>query len=123
MSSISETVSSSQYSLKNSWFSICSKSVELDLPTPKWKKYAWSCNEASAKRLYRGIAIQKPKFIVETGTFEGLGTFIMAKAAHENNNGAHIFTIDYDGDPNVQLPREDWLQLKGMANSNLKCNT
>jgi hypothetical protein len=56
---------------------------------------------------------------VETGTFEGLGTFTMAMAAQENNNGARIFTVDYDGDPDVSIPMEEWLLLRKLRDENL----
>lgn len=114
----SAILTTSQNSLMNFWHSICNEKTKLCLPTAKWKR-KWSCNEASAMRLYNGIRILKPKVIVETGTFEGLGTFTMAKAAHENNNGARIFTIDYDGDPTTKLQQEDWLELKQIREHNL----
>ena len=104
--------------LQEAWPAICDFSVRLDLPPSRWK-YAWSTHEFSAKRLYNAIRWRQPKIIVETGTFEGLGTFTMAKAAQENANEAKIFTIDYDGDPDVSIPMEDWLQLRHFRDENL----
>jgi predicted O-methyltransferase YrrM len=104
--------------LKEAWPAICDFSVQLELPPSRWK-YAWSTHELSAKRLYNGIRWRRPEIIVETGTFEGLGTFTMAMAAQENNNAARIFTIDYDGDPDVSVSTEDWLLLRHFRDENL----
>jgi hypothetical protein len=104
--------------LKEAWRDICDFSVRLDLPPSRWK-YAWSTHEMSAKRLHNAIRWRQPEIIVETGTFEGLGTFAIAKAAQANANGAKIFTIDYDGDPDVSIPLEDWLQLREIRERNL----
>ena len=71
--------------LREAWPAICNFSVQLELPPSRWK-FAWSTHELSAKRLYNGIRWRRPQIIVETGTFEGLGTFTMAMAAQENDN-------------------------------------
>lgn len=106
--------------LKEAWPSICDFSVTLDLPPSRWKR-EWSTHEKSAQRLYNAIRWHKPRVIVETGTFEGLGTYTMAKAAAENGNGAKIFTIDYDGDPEeISIPMEDWLELRRFREENLQ---
>ena len=104
--------------LKEAWPAICDFSVRLDLPPSRWK-YAWSTHEISAKRLHNAIRWWQPRTIVETGTFEGLGTFAIAKAAQANANRARIFTIDYDGDPDVSISAEDWLQLRKIREQNL----
>ena len=104
--------------LKDAWPAICDFSIQLDLPPSRWK-HAWSTHTLSAKRLYNAIRWHQPKIIVETGTFEGLGTFTMARAAQENG-GAKIFTIDYDGDPDVSIPMEDWLELRRYRDENLQ---
>jgi len=104
--------------LKTAWPSICDFSITLDLPPSRWK-HAWSTHELSAKRLYNSIRWHKPEIIVETGTFEGLGTYTMAKAVQENGGGK-IYTIDYDGDPDVSIPMEDWLQLRKFRDENLQ---
>jgi len=104
--------------LKEAWPAICDFSVRLDLPPSRWR-YAWSTHELSAKRLYNAIRWRKPKIIVETGTFEGLGTFTMAMAAQENGNAARIVTIDYDGDPDASIPMEEWLLLRKLRDENL----
>jgi cephalosporin hydroxylase len=106
--------------LKEAWPSICDYSVRLDLPPSRWK-YEWSTHRRSAQRLYNAIRLSKPQIIVETGTFEGLGTYTMAKAAAENDNGARIFTVDYDGDPEEgSIPMEDWLELRRFREENLE---
>jgi len=66
----------------------------------------------------------KPGTIIETGTFEGHGTFAMAAAASENNNGAVIYTIDYDGDP-VQdekgtVSEHEWSELSRIRQENIE---
>lgn len=105
--------------LKNDWPAICDFSINLDLPPSRWKQQ-WSTHEKSAKRLVNAIRLRKPQILVETGTFEALGTFAMAKAASENNNGARIFTVDYDGDPEESgIPLEDWLELRRFREENL----
>ena len=105
--------------LKDAWPAICDFSVKLDLPRSRWK-HAWSTHEKSGKRLFNAIRWHQPKIIVETGTFEGIGTYTMAKAAAANDNGARIFTIDYDGDPDVSIPMEDWLELRRFREENLQ---
>ncbi len=105
--------------LAAAWPEICNFSADLALPPSRWK-HDWSTHEMSAKRLHNALRWQKPKIIVETGTFEGLGTYTMAKAAQENGNGARIFTIDYDGDPDVSIPMEDWEALRGFRDENLQ---
>lgn len=105
--------------LPAAWPSICDFSVSLDVPAGRWK-HAWSTHELSAKRLYNAIRWRRPEIIVETGTFEGLGTWVMAKAAQENGNGAKIFTIDYDGDPEASsISRQDWEDLRRIRAENL----
>jgi Methyltransferase domain len=104
--------------LRQAWPAICDFSVRLELPPSRWK-YSWSTHELSAKRLYNAIRWRQPRIIVETGTFEGLGTFTMAMAAQENNNAAKILTIDFDGDPDVTVPMEDWRQLRQFREENL----
>jgi predicted O-methyltransferase YrrM len=104
--------------LREALSAICDFSVRLELPPSRWK-YAWSTHELSAKRLFNAIRWRQPQVIVETGTFEGLGTFTMAMAAQENGNAARIFTIDYDGDPDVTIPMEDWLELRKFRDENL----
>ena len=66
------------------------------------------------------VSIFQPRVIIETGTFEGLGTYTMARAAHANRNSAHIYTIDYDGDPDVSIPMEDWVELRGFREENIE---
>ena len=104
--------------LKQAWPTICDFSVQLDLPPSRWK-HAWSSHRLSAIRLHNAILWRQPQIIVETGTFEGLGTFAMAKAAQENANQARIFTIDYDGDPDLSIPKQDWLDLRKIRDENL----
>lgn len=105
--------------LKAAWPAICDFSVKLDLPPSRWK-HAWSTHEKSAQRLYNAIRWHRPKVLVETGTFEGLGTYTMAKAVAENGGGK-IFTIDYDGDPEESaIPPEDWIELRGYREENLR---
>ena len=105
--------------LKSAWPEISDFSLQLDLPPSRWK-HSWSTHELSAKRLYNAIRLFKPQVIVETGTFEGLGTYTMAMAAQANANNAKIFTVDYDGDPEATIPMEDWLELRRFREENLE---
>lgn len=106
-------------SLKSAWPEISDFTIQLKLPPSRWK-HSWSTHELSAKRLYNAIRLFKPQVIVETGTFEGLGTYTMAMAAQANANNAKIFTIDYDGDPEASIPMEDWLELRRFREENLE---
>lgn len=105
--------------LRDAWPAITNFSMDLDLPPSRWK-HAWSTHPLSAKRLYNAVRWHRPTTLVETGTFEGLGTYTLARACHENANGAKIFTIDYDGDPDASIPLEDWLELRRFRDENLE---
>jgi cephalosporin hydroxylase len=106
--------------LSEVWQDICQNPVPLeDLPPSRWK-HPWSTHPAGARRLYNTVRWKKPATIVETGTFEGLGTYALAKAAQTNGGKARIFTIDYDGDPDVSIPAEDWRELRGFREENLE---
>ncbi len=106
-------------SLNAAWSAICDFSQPLDNPPSRWK-HEWSTHPKSALRLANAIRIFQPRTLVETGTFEGLGTYSMARAAHANGNSARVFTIDYDGDPDVSIPAEDWSELRGFRDENLE---
>ena len=108
----------SAFSLRHAWPQICDYSVSLTIPPSRWKM-PWSTHERSAKRLYNAIRLQRPRRILETGTFEGLGTWIMAKALHENGGG-EIITVDYDGDPELRIGKEDWASLDAIRYENLE---
>ena len=82
--------------------------------------HKWGIDEHGAKMLFNLIINKKPKVIIETGTFEGQGTYVLAQAAHLNNNGCKIYTIDYDGDPTSDtISKGEWLQLKQIRNNNI----
>lgn len=91
----------------------------LELPKSQWI-HKWGVGEENAKVLYSLIKKNKPEVIIETGTFEGQGTTVIAKAAHENNNNCRIYTIDYDGDPTSnKINNQEWQKLKEIRNQNL----
>lgn len=98
---------------------------ESALNYPKAKhSLGWSTRKIHLDFLHNLILTLKPKIIVETGTFEGHGTYAIAAAAHINNNGARIFTHDYDGDP-VQdeagaVSDESWLELRALREDNIR---
>ena len=84
----------------------------------------WSTLRVHLDFLHNLILSLKPKIIIETGTFEAHGTYAIAAAAHKNNNGARIFTHDYDGDP-VQdetgtVSKESWLELRKLRETNIQ---
>lgn len=84
----------------------------------------WSTLRVHLDFLHNIILALKPKIIIETGTFEAHGTYAIASAAHKNNNGARIFTHDYDGDP-VQdeadtVSKKSWLELRALREANIQ---
>jgi len=90
----------------------------ISFPKSEWVSN-WGIDKSNAKHLYNLIIKNKPQIILETGTFEAQGTYVMAKAANDNNNNCIIYTIDYDGDPTLKLEKEKWLLLKNLRNKNL----
>lgn len=44
----------------------------------------------------------------------------MAKACNELNNNSKIYTIDYNGDPTLNLEEDKWIQLKTIRDNNLQ---
>ena len=106
-------------SFHSAWQMICSRPADLEgLPASRWK-HAWSTHPSAARRIHNAVLWQKPRTIIETGTFEGLGTYAMAKAAAINGGGT-IYTVDYDGDPEASIPPEDWQQLRDFRLENLE---
>ena len=103
--------------LGGAWLRICDYSGDLGVPPSRWRE-KWSTHDMSAKRLHNAIHIFRPRRILETGTFEGLGTWVMAKAL-ASNGGGEIITIDYDGDPEVAMPDTNWRELDRIRAENL----
>lgn len=95
---------------------------KLDYPVVR-HTLGWSTRKKHLDFLYNYVRELKPKIIFETGTFEGHGTFAMCAAAHANNNGAKVFTFDYDGDPiqdeSGSVSQDEWLALKEIRANNL----
>mgnify|MGYP000710307368 CR=1 FL=1 len=91
----------------------------VDFPKSKWI-HNWGIDASNAKFLDAYIKELKPEVIVETGTFEGQGTYVMAQAANANNNGCKIYTIDYNGDPTSDFEMDKWLALKKIRDGNLQ---
>jgi len=99
---------------------ILKKKVNLIIPSSKWI-HKWGIDDINAQFIYNMIINSKPEIIIETGTFEGQGTYVLAQAAHINNNNAKIYTIDYDGDPtSTTISLEQWKDLKKIRDNNLK---
>jgi len=92
----------------------------IQLPPARWKFGKWGSASRDASRLFRLVELVRPKVIVETGTFEAQGTYALAAAASANDNGARIFTFDYDGDPTTTLPDSAWKELKSIRESTLE---
>lgn len=107
------------FRLKREWNAICASEVDFAWPENKWEYDDWRSHKLNAAMIYNAIRLLKPKVLVETGTFEGHGTYVMAQAAHENNNNALIITIDYDDDPITKLPKEDWFKLSAIREQKL----
>ena len=97
--------------------------THVDYPSVK-HSLDWSTKRRHLDFLHNFVNALKPKVIIETGTFEGHGTYAMAAAAHANDNHARIFTIDYDGDPiqdaKGSVSQEQWLALKHIRQSHLE---
>jgi len=91
----------------------------IKFPESKWI-FKWGIDQNNANYIYQHILDTKPKIIIETGTFEGQATYVMAKACNEVNNNTIIYTIDYDGDPTLYLNNDKWQQLKNIRNCNLQ---
>jgi len=93
--------------------------INIELPRHEWI-HKWGIDEYGARMLYGLVIDKKPEVIIETGTFEGQGTYVLAQAAHINNNNCRIYTIDYDGDPTSDsISKEEWLSLKKVRDTNL----
>ena len=88
-------------------------------PESKWI-HNWGIDKLNANFLDKFIKKFKPQTIIETGTFEGQATYVMAQAANENNNNCVIYTIDYDGDPTSDFDMQKWLLLKKLRDNNLE---
>lgn len=91
----------------------------IKFPESKWI-YKWGIDQNNANDLYQHILNTKPTIIIETGTFEGQATYVMAKACNELNNNSKIYTIDYNGDPTLNLEEYKWIQLKNIRDKNLE---
>lgn len=93
---------------------------KIEIPKKSWI-HKWGIDEYGARMLFNLVINQKPEVIIETGTFEGQGTYVLAQAAHLNNNNCTIYTIDYDGDPTSDsISKSDWLELKRIRDVNLE---
>jgi predicted O-methyltransferase YrrM len=91
----------------------------IELPPARWRFRKWGSVPQDASRLYRLVRLLRPEVIIETGTFEAQGTYALAAAANANNNGARLYTFDYDGDPTTILPGDAWAELKAIRQSTL----
>ena len=89
----------------------------MNFPKSKWI-YNWGIDRKNAEYLYNFIIENKSQIIIETGTFEAQATYVMAKAADDNNNNCVIYTIDYNGDPTTNLDESKWLSLKKIRDEN-----
>lgn len=91
----------------------------ISFPKSEWI-YNWGIDTSNAIFLDKFIKENKPEIILETGTFEGQATYVMAQAANENNNNCVIYTIDYNGDPTSNFEMSKWLKLKEIRDNNLQ---
>ena len=90
----------------------------ITFPNNKWI-HKWGIDQLNANFIYEVIRQHKPKILIETGTFEAQGTYVIAKAMNENNNNAILYTIDYDGDPTSNFDDNVWKELKKIRDNNL----
>ena len=92
---------------------------KIFIPERKWE-FNWGIDPVNAKVVYAlGIELN-PSVIVETGTFEGQGTYVLSNIANKSYNSPKIYTIDYDGDPTTVLEKNRWENLKNIRNTNLE---
>jgi cephalosporin hydroxylase len=106
------------FQLLRDWDKIKDVRHSFDWFKNRWQ-YDWASNSTNASIMYAAIQLIKPKIIIETGTFEGHGVFVMAKALSDINEAATIHTIDYDGDPVTNLDSDSWNILKEIRTENL----
>ena len=106
------------FSLSNDWDKIQTSNSFNTFPS-QWK-YKWGIHPINAQMMYNALIIHKPSSIVETGTFEGHGVYVMAKALSDTNTPCTIHTIDYDGDPLTAEDAAAWKELREIRNSNLE---
>jgi predicted O-methyltransferase YrrM len=104
---------------KNSFWRSLDRGESIEVPPARWSFRKWGSMRDRASRLYRLVRLLRPEVIVETGTFEGQGTYALAAAASANKNNARVFTFDYDGDPTTTLPDAAWEELKSIRQSTL----
>ena len=100
------------------WRSL-NRGESIEVPPPSWRFRKWGSVGQRASHLYRLVRLLRPEVIVETGTFEGQGTYALAAAASANDNSARVFTFDYDGDPKAVFPDAAWKELKSIRQSTL----
>jgi predicted O-methyltransferase YrrM len=104
---------------KSSFWRSLDRGESIEVPPARWSFRKWGSMRDRASRLYRLVRLLRPEVIVETGTFEGQGTYALAAAASANKNNARVFTFDYDGDPTTTLPDAAWEELKSIRQSTL----
>ena len=106
------------FSLSKDW-----EKIQTDQPFntfPGQWKYKWGIHPINAQMMYNALVMHKPLCIVETGTFEGHGVYVMAKALSDAHTQCTIHTIDFDGDPLTKEEAASWKKLRDIRNSNLQ---
>ena len=106
------------FDLINDWHRVKRIKNKIKLFEKKWI-YDWSINEDNASIMFEAIKLIKPTIVIETGTFEGHGTLLIASAINELNKKATIYTIDYPNDPLTKLDKKKWLDLDKIRKNNL----
>lgn len=80
----------------------------------------WNLDFNDAGRMVRWMRANKIVNMVETGTFEGLGTALFAQTMEEYGGG-RITTFDWAGDfENLSVPHGEWNDLSGIRIENLR---
>lgn len=106
------------FKLQEDWDKIKDLQCSFDWFEKKWV-YDWTLDQSNASIMYHAIKRLRPKVALETGTFEGHGTYVIAKALNELGSQSLLYTIDYDGDPLTKLEDYHWKELKKIRDENL----
>lgn len=106
------------FDLLNDWDKIKEVRHSFNWFKERWL-YKWGSNSVNASVMYEALKLIQPRVAIETGTFEGHGVFIIAKALSDVNKDCRIYTIDFDDDPLTKLSKKNWLKLKNIREENL----
>lgn len=86
----------------------------------RWCQDSWRYDANDAGRIVKWIDLARPRMVVETGTFEAQGTFLIASAMQACGGGT-LFTFDMPNDPdNLSITEAQWAELARIRAENLR---